>query len=287
MAASMSLIDRSLWNYGSEGDGPGAIRARHHVSGPQRSGPTPRQSIHGVPATSAGSISSPARRRNSATSTTLWARPRVSPSTRTRRPPVGDGGCTITRIASDMPSGSSGACGPAFQRVIDEAAHSRPRPSVPDHAVPATPQGPGAAAASRDERTAEPTAGTDACATRYGRAARQAAGRWHSTPAAPGLGRRETVAWPNSSMCSIFRASKDLVSGGGGQAMGTSRAVRLAPTSNRGRGGESPLSAHQGRSTYPAGRHRLSFRLIHRRSRTFRRDQRPTPALRPPAHEPR
>lgn len=108
-------------------------------------------------------------------------------------PPVGDGGCTITRIGPDMPSGSSGACGPAFQRVIDEAAHSRPRPGVPDHAVPATPQGPGAAAASRDERAAEPTAGTDAGATRYGRAIRQAAGRLHSTPAAPGQGRRETV----------------------------------------------------------------------------------------------
>lgn len=97
------------------------------VSGPQRSGPTPRQSIHVTPATSAGSISSPARRRNSATSVTLCARPRISPSTRTRRPPVGDGGCTVTRMGPDMPSGSSVAPATAFQPLIDDAPGRRRR----------------------------------------------------------------------------------------------------------------------------------------------------------------
>ncbi|WUU41909.1 leucine zipper domain-containing protein [Streptomyces sp. NBC_00659] len=66
-------------------------------SGPHRSGPTPCQSMTGDSITSAGSISSPTRRRNSTRSRTEYASPRISPSTRTRRPPVGDGGETTTR----------------------------------------------------------------------------------------------------------------------------------------------------------------------------------------------
>ena len=46
----------------------GRVRGQPSLSWPQRSGPTPRQSIQGASATSEGSISSPARRRNSATS---------------------------------------------------------------------------------------------------------------------------------------------------------------------------------------------------------------------------
>lgn len=178
-------------------------------SGPQCSGPAPRQSIQGEALTSVGSISSPARRRNSATSTTLCATPSISPSTRTRRPPVGEGGCTVTRLGPEVSSpGSSGACGPAFLYVIRSAAGGHRLPSRPGAAVPATRRGWDAVVANRGGRAPEQTVDADAAAARCDRAWQRAGGRWRSTPAVLGRDRRGTVAWRNSIMCSIFCASR-------------------------------------------------------------------------------
>lgn len=79
---------------------------QERAAGPQWSGPPPRHSIHATRATSSGAISRPARRRDSATPSRSNARPRISPSTRTRRPPVGP----YRPAFADEPSRASGVC---------------------------------------------------------------------------------------------------------------------------------------------------------------------------------
>ncbi len=86
---------------------PAAVQCPCRDSCAHTSGPPPRHSIKSDVSTSMSSR--PTRRKNSATSRGPYARPRISPSARSRLPPLGDGRPTTIGRRPDMPPASARA----------------------------------------------------------------------------------------------------------------------------------------------------------------------------------